>query len=46
MCSIATALKEYRPHKLWVKAESAREVYQTAIGAHVDQSKRGYRLAD
>ncbi|EJD03499.1 cysteine proteinase [Fomitiporia mediterranea MF3/22] len=33
--------KDYTPHRLWVKTENAREFYQTAIGAHADQIKRG-----
>ncbi|TDL19407.1 cysteine proteinase [Rickenella mellea] len=33
--------RETVPHKLWVKAESARESYQTAIGAHHQQLPRG-----
>ena len=42
---IANTLKDYKCHKLWVKAESAREAYQTAIGAHVDQSKQMFARA-
>lgn len=34
---LASYSKEYVPRHLWVKAESARETYQTAIGAHHDQ---------
>ncbi|EGO31225.1 hypothetical protein SERLADRAFT_353805 [Serpula lacrymans var. lacrymans S7.9] len=33
----AIGLKAYVPHQLWVRAESAREMYQNAIGAHPDQ---------
>ncbi|KAK7464469.1 ubiquitin-specific protease ubp2 [Stygiomarasmius scandens] len=32
---------EHKPQKLWVKIDSAREQYQTAIGAHPDQIPRG-----
>ncbi|KAI5119718.1 hypothetical protein M0805_001432 [Coniferiporia weirii] len=34
-------LKDHAYTKLWVKTESAREMYQTNIGAHADQIKRG-----
>ncbi|KAH8119745.1 cysteine proteinase [Phellopilus nigrolimitatus] len=37
----SSVLKDYNPHKLWIKTESAREMYQTAMGAHADQIKRG-----
>ncbi|EGO05375.1 hypothetical protein SERLA73DRAFT_83025 [Serpula lacrymans var. lacrymans S7.3] len=37
----AIGLKAYVPHQLWVRAESAREMYQNAIGAHPDQVPRG-----
>lgn len=36
----ATALKNYVPHPLHVKIDSAREMYQQAIGAHPDQIPR------
>ncbi len=36
----AAQLKDMRSHKLNVKIESAREMYQSAIGAHPDQSMR------
>lgn len=36
----AAQLKDMRSHKLHVKIESAREMYQSAIGAHPDQSMR------
>lgn len=34
----AAQLKDMKTHKLHVKIESAREMYQSAIGAHPDQS--------
>ncbi|KAF8641193.1 hypothetical protein AX17_000828 [Amanita inopinata Kibby_2008] len=34
-------LKDTKAHKLFVKIESAREMYQSAIGAHPDQIPRG-----
>ncbi|ETW86564.1 hypothetical protein HETIRDRAFT_306078, partial [Heterobasidion irregulare TC 32-1] len=37
----ASSLKEYTPHPLWVRIENAREMYQTAVGAHPDQIPRG-----
>ncbi|EIW87195.1 cysteine proteinase [Coniophora puteana RWD-64-598 SS2] len=33
-------LKEYKAHSMWIKIESAREMYQTGIGAHPDQLAR------
>ncbi|KAF5368322.1 hypothetical protein D9758_002467 [Tetrapyrgos nigripes] len=33
--------EEHKPQRLWVKIDSARESYQTAIGAHPDQIPRG-----
>jgi hypothetical protein len=36
----AAQLKDMRAHKVNVKIESAREMYQSAIGAHPDQSMR------
>ncbi|KAM6498575.1 hypothetical protein JOM56_006523 [Amanita muscaria] len=37
----AALVKDIKIHKLYVKIESAREMYQTAIGAHPDQIPRG-----
>ncbi|KAK2461522.1 hypothetical protein APHAL10511_005985 [Amanita phalloides] len=37
----AAQLKDIRAHKMHVKIESAREMYQAAIGAHPDQIPRG-----
>ncbi|TFY55421.1 hypothetical protein EVG20_g9326 [Dentipellis fragilis] len=37
----APAFKDMALHKLWVKIESAREMYQSGIGAHPDQIPRG-----
>ena len=34
----AAQLKDMKIHKLHVKIDSAREMYQSAIGAHPDQS--------
>ncbi|OCB86190.1 cysteine proteinase [Sanghuangporus baumii] len=34
-------LKDHAPHRLWVTTENAREMYQSALGAHADQIKRG-----
>ncbi|KAI0066711.1 cysteine proteinase [Artomyces pyxidatus] len=33
-------LKDFAPHKLWLQVDNAREIYQTAIGAHPDQIAR------
>ncbi|KAI3622739.1 ubiquitin carboxyl-terminal hydrolase [Moniliophthora roreri] len=38
---VITKLRENTPHKLWVTVDPAREMYQTAIGAHHDQISRG-----
>lgn len=40
-CSvIASAFKDYTPaNPSWVKVDSAREMYQNAIGSHPDQSE-------
>jgi ubiquitin carboxyl-terminal hydrolase 25/28 len=35
---LAAQLRDMKAHKLFVKIESAREMYQAAIGAHPDQS--------
>lgn len=38
----AASFREGRPeknYKLWVEIDSAREMYQTAVGAHPDQSE-------
>lgn len=35
----AAVLQDHTPHKLWVTTENAREMYQTALGAHADQSQ-------
>jgi hypothetical protein len=35
----ASQLKNYDAHKLWVKVDSVREMYQNTIGAHSDQSE-------
>lgn len=35
---IANTLKEHKGYALSVTVDSAREMYQTAIGAHPDQS--------
>jgi hypothetical protein len=32
-------MRENSPMKLWVTMDPAREMYQTAIGAHPDQSE-------
>ncbi|KAF8628269.1 hypothetical protein AX15_004037 [Amanita polypyramis BW_CC] len=37
----AVQIKDLKAHKLYVKIESAREMYQSAIGAHPDQIRRG-----
>jgi ubiquitin carboxyl-terminal hydrolase 25/28 len=37
----AAQLRDMKAHKLFVKIESAREMYQAAIGAHPDQIPRG-----
>ncbi|KAF9225295.1 cysteine proteinase [Gyrodon lividus] len=36
----ANALKQYVFAKIWVKSDSAREMYQMGIGAHPDQIQR------
>ena len=35
--AIAAVLNDYHTHQIWVKTENAREAYQTALGAHIDQ---------
>lgn len=37
---LGAQLKDMKAHKLFVKIESAREMYQAAIGAHPDQSAK------
>ncbi|KZT22681.1 cysteine proteinase [Neolentinus lepideus HHB14362 ss-1] len=37
----ANGLKNYEPRGVWVKIENTREMYQNAIGAHVQQIPRG-----
>lgn len=43
ICDIASHFKDVvKEHKLYVQLDSAREMYQTAIGAHPDQSRLGF----
>jgi ubiquitin carboxyl-terminal hydrolase 25/28 len=37
----ASQFKEWKDYKIYVQLDSAREMYQTAIGAHPDQIARG-----